>query len=32
MGMLIFTGELTRLNADAQELLASLGLDFIYSL
>jgi cytochrome c-type biogenesis protein len=32
MGVLIFTGELTRLNADAQKLLAKLGLDFIYSL
>ena len=32
MGILIFTGEMTRLNSDAQKLLASLGLDFIYSL
>jgi cytochrome c-type biogenesis protein len=32
MGILMFTGELTRLNSDAQKLLASLGLDFIYSL
>jgi cytochrome c-type biogenesis protein len=32
MGLLIFTGELTRLNADAQRLLGDLGLDFIYSL
>jgi cytochrome c-type biogenesis protein len=32
MGVLIFTGELTRLNADAQKLLGDLGLDFIYSL
>jgi cytochrome c-type biogenesis protein len=32
MGLLIFTGELTRLNADAQKLLGDLGLDFIYSL
>jgi cytochrome c-type biogenesis protein len=32
MGVLIFTGELTRLNSDAQKLLGDLGLDFIYSL
>jgi cytochrome c-type biogenesis protein len=32
MGLLIFTGELTRLNSDAQKLLGDLGLDFIYSL
>lgn len=32
MGVLIFTQELTRLNADAQRLLGDLGLDFIYSL
>ncbi len=32
MGVLIFTQELTRLNADAQKLLGDLGLDFIYSL
>ena len=32
MGLLIFTGELTRLNVDAQKGLAKLGLDFIYSI
>ena len=32
MGVLIFTGELTRLNSDAQNFLSKLGLDFIYSL
>jgi len=32
MGVLIFTSELTRLNADAQRLLGDLGLDFIYNL
>ena len=32
MGILMFTGELTRLNSEAQKALASLGLDFIYSL
>jgi cytochrome c-type biogenesis protein len=32
MGVLIFTDELTRLNTDAQKLLAKLGLDFVYSL
>lgn len=32
MGVLIFTQELTRLNADAQRLLGDLGLDFLYSL
>jgi cytochrome c-type biogenesis protein len=32
MGVLIFSQELTRLNADAQRLLGNLGLDFIYSL
>jgi cytochrome c-type biogenesis protein len=32
MGVLIFTQELTRLNAEAQKLLGDLGLDFIYSL
>jgi hypothetical protein len=32
VGILIFTNELTQLNADAQKLLAKLGLDFIYSL
>ncbi len=32
MGVLIYTQELTRLNAEAQRLLGNLGLDFIYSL
>jgi cytochrome c-type biogenesis protein len=32
MGVLMFTGELTRLNSEAQQALSSLGLDFIYSL
>lgn len=32
MGVLIYTEELTRLNAEAQRLLGDLGLDFIYSL
>jgi cytochrome c-type biogenesis protein len=32
MGTLIFTGEMTRLNSEAQDLLGDLGLDFIYSL
>lgn len=32
MGVLIVTGELTRLNSDAQELLENLGLDFLYRL
>jgi cytochrome c-type biogenesis protein len=32
MGVLIYTQELTRLNADAQRLLGHVGLDFIYSL
>jgi cytochrome c-type biogenesis protein len=32
MGVLIYTQELTRLNAEAQKLLGDLGLDFIYSL
>jgi cytochrome c-type biogenesis protein len=32
VGILIFTNELTQLNADAQKLLNKLGLDFIYSL
>jgi cytochrome c-type biogenesis protein len=31
MGILVFTGELTRLNAEAQRMLSPLGLDFIYS-
>jgi len=32
MGVLLYTNELTRLNAEAQRLLGDLGLDFIYSL
>ncbi len=32
MGVLIVTGELTRLNSDAQQLLENLGLDFLYKL
>lgn len=32
MGILIFTGELTRLNSEAQDFLSNVGLDFIYSL
>lgn len=32
MGILIATGEMTRLNAEAQRLLSELNLDFIYSL
>jgi cytochrome c-type biogenesis protein len=32
MGLLIFTGGMTRLNAEAQDFLGGLGLDFIYSL
>jgi cytochrome c-type biogenesis protein len=31
-GLLMFTGELTRLNSEAQNLLGDLGLDFIYRL
>jgi cytochrome c-type biogenesis protein len=30
MGILVFTGELTRLNAEAQRLLSDLGLNFLY--
>jgi cytochrome c-type biogenesis protein len=30
MGVLILTGELTRLNTEAQQWLSSLGLDFLY--
>jgi cytochrome c-type biogenesis protein len=30
MGLLILTGELTRLNTEAQQWLSSLGLDFLY--
>ncbi len=32
MGFLILTGEMSRLNREAQDLLESVGLDFIYSL
>jgi cytochrome c-type biogenesis protein len=32
MGVLIYTGELTRLNIEAQRLLGDLGVDFIYEL
>jgi cytochrome c-type biogenesis protein len=32
MGALILTGELTRLNSEAQQLLNSLGLDFLYTI
>ena len=32
MGVLILTGELTRLNIEAQQLLNSLGLDFLYKI
>jgi cytochrome c-type biogenesis protein len=32
MGALIFSGEMTRLNSEAQDVLGDLGLDFIYSL
>jgi cytochrome c-type biogenesis protein len=32
MGVLVFTGELTQLNAQAQKLLNDVGLDFIYSI
>jgi len=28
----VFTGELTRLNIEAQRLLGELGLDFLYSI
>jgi cytochrome c-type biogenesis protein len=30
MGVLMLTGELTRLNVEAQSLLQDLGLDFLY--
>jgi cytochrome c-type biogenesis protein len=30
MGVMILTGELTRLNIEAQQFLDSLGLDFLY--
>ena len=32
MGVLMFTGQLTRLNIEAQRLLGDLGLDFLYSI
>ena len=32
MGILMLTGELTWLNAEAQKLMSKLGLDFVYSL
>ena len=32
MGVLMLTGELTQLNSEAQKLLDSLGIDFVYSL
>lgn len=32
MGLLILTGEMSRLNREAQDLLEAVGLDFIYSL
>jgi cytochrome c-type biogenesis protein len=32
MGVMILTGELTRLNVEAQELLDRLGLDFLYNI
>jgi cytochrome c-type biogenesis protein len=32
MGTLILTGEMTRLNSEAQKLLAKIGLDFIYNI
>ena len=32
MGVLMLTGELTRLNAEAQTIMEDLGLDFVYSL
>ena len=32
MGVLVFTGEMTRLNAEAQRFLNDVGLDFIYSI
>jgi cytochrome c-type biogenesis protein len=32
MGLLIYTGEMFRLNIEAQQLLSDLGLDFLYSL
>jgi cytochrome c-type biogenesis protein len=32
MGVLVFTGEITRLNAEVQRFLTDIGLDFIYSI
>ena len=32
MGILIWTGELTQLNIEAQKLLDSVGLDFLYGI
>ena len=32
MGVLIVTGELTQLNVEAQKLLNSVGLDFLYGI
>ena len=32
MGVLIVTGELTQLNVEAQKLLDSVGLDFLYGI
>jgi cytochrome c-type biogenesis protein len=32
MGVLVFTGEMTRLNAEAQRFLNDVGLDFTYSI
>ena len=32
MGILMISGELTRLNGEAQRLMESVGLDFVYSL
>ena len=32
MGVLVFTGEITRLNAEVQKFLTDIGLDFIYSI
>jgi cytochrome c-type biogenesis protein len=32
MGVLILTGELTRLNVEAQRALSDLGLDFLYKI
>ena len=32
MGILVFTGEITRLNAEVQKFLSDIGLNFIYSI